>query len=287
MQLSASVTGSSNQQVTWSLSGMGSASSSGMYTAPASVSSPQTVTVTATSAADSSKWACALITVNPAVTIAVSVNPPTGSITAGQALQLSASVTGTANQQVAWSLSGAGSVSASGLYTAPASVASSQTVTVTATSAADSTKSASASIVVAPATTTTATCSAPGQNSWTGCYYQDTSFATLGLTRADPYIQFSWPAGTAIAPGVGPQNFSVQWQGNFTFQYSWYYFYVTDDDTVRLYVDGALVFDSSQSGLPGTNKIPYLASAGSHLVTVDYVHHTGTANIVVAWGLSQ
>jgi hypothetical protein len=39
-----------------------------------------------------------------------------------------------------------GSISAGGVYTAPASIASAQTVTVTATSAADSTKSASASV---------------------------------------------------------------------------------------------------------------------------------------------
>ena len=286
LQLSASVSGTTNQQVTWSLLGAGSVSPSGLYTAPASISAQQTVTVTATSAADFTKSAAASITVNPAVSIAVSVNPSTGSITAGQTLQLSASVSGTTNQQVAWSLLGAGSVSSSGLYTAPASVSAQQTVTVTATSAADFTKSAAASIVVAPATSSAA-CSAPGQNSWTGCYYQDLSFATMGFTRVDPYVQFTWPANTAIAPGVGPQNFSVRWQGNFGFQYSWYYFYVTADDAVRLYVDGGLIFDSTTSGGPGTNRIPYLPSVGSHLVTVEYVHHNGPANINIAWGLAQ
>jgi hypothetical protein len=39
--------------VTWSVSGPGTMNSSGLYTAPASVSSPQTVTVTATSTVDS------------------------------------------------------------------------------------------------------------------------------------------------------------------------------------------------------------------------------------------
>jgi hypothetical protein len=109
----------------------------------------------------------------------------------------------------------------------------------------------------------------------------------MGFTRVDPYVQFTWPANTAIAPGVGPQNFSVRWQGNFGFQYSWYYFYVTADDAVRLYVDGGLIFDSTTSGGPGTNRIPYLPSVGSHLVTVEYVHHNGPANINIAWGLAQ
>ena len=154
LQLSATVSGSTNQLVTWSLSGAGSVSSSGLYTAPAAVSSQQTVTVTATSAADATKSANAVITVNPAVSVAVTVNPPSGSISAGQTLQLSATVSGSTNQLVTWSLSGAGSVSSSGLYTAPASVSSQQTVTVTATSAADATRSANAVITVNPAVST-------------------------------------------------------------------------------------------------------------------------------------
>jgi hypothetical protein len=285
LQLTASVSGSSNQQVAWTLSGAGSVSSSGLYTAPASVSSSQTVTVTATSVADATQSASAVITVNPGVS--VTVTPPSGSITAGQTLQLTASVSGSSNQQVAWTLSGAGSVSSSGLYTAPASVSSSQTVTVTATSVADATKSASASIVVGPATGTGTACGAPANNSWTGCYYQDTSFSTLGFTRVDPYVQFSWPASSAIGNGVGPQNFSVQWHGYFNFQYSWYYFYLTTNDTVRLYVDGGLVFDSTTSSTTGLYKVPYLPSAGSHLVTVQYVHYAGAASISAAWGPSQ
>ena len=73
-QLAASVSGTNNTAVTWSLSpSMGSISSGGVYTAPGSVSSQQSVTVTATSQADSSKSASAKITVNPVAATA----PPT------------------------------------------------------------------------------------------------------------------------------------------------------------------------------------------------------------------
>ena len=58
-QFTASVSGTSNTAVNWSVSGSGcsgaacgTVSSSGLYTAPASVPNPATVTVTATSAAD-------------------------------------------------------------------------------------------------------------------------------------------------------------------------------------------------------------------------------------------
>jgi predicted hotdog family 3-hydroxylacyl-ACP dehydratase len=70
-QFTATVTGSSNTAVTWSASGPGIISASGMYTAPATMSSVQTATITATSAADPTKTATAT------ATIASSLNAPT------------------------------------------------------------------------------------------------------------------------------------------------------------------------------------------------------------------
>ena len=77
--LQATVFNSSNIAVTWSLSGAGCSgptcgtiSSTGLYslyTAPASVPSPATVTVKATSQADTSKWDSATITILPAVVV--------------------------------------------------------------------------------------------------------------------------------------------------------------------------------------------------------------------------
>ena len=76
--------------------------------------------------------------------VAVSLTPGSASLTAGGTQQFTATVTGTSNTAVTWSASG-GSISASGLYTAPATAGA---YTVTATSAADPTKSASATVTV-------------------------------------------------------------------------------------------------------------------------------------------
>ncbi len=76
--------------------------------------------------------------------VAVAVSPVTVSLTTGGTQQFTATVTGTSNMAVTWSASG-GSISSSGLYTAPATAG---TYTVTATSAADITKSASATVTV-------------------------------------------------------------------------------------------------------------------------------------------
>jgi hypothetical protein len=64
-QFSATVIGSSNQNVTWSLSGLGSLTSTGLYTAPSVCnSSPMSATVTATSVASPSSTGTAIVTIS-------------------------------------------------------------------------------------------------------------------------------------------------------------------------------------------------------------------------------
>jgi hypothetical protein len=139
-QFAASVSGSTNTAVTWAASG-GTITSGGLYTAP---SSAGTYSVTATSAADSTKSASATVTVSQPSQVSISVSPNTASVSTGAQKQFTASVSGSTNTAVTWQAS-SGTVSSSGLYTAPSSAG---TYSVTATSAADSTKSASATVTV-------------------------------------------------------------------------------------------------------------------------------------------
>jgi len=88
-------------------------------------------------------------TVSPAISVRVSASAT--SVAAGQQVQFTATVTGTTNTSVTWLVVGGaadGTISASGLYTAPAVVPNPALVTVTATSLADPTKSGSGSITV-------------------------------------------------------------------------------------------------------------------------------------------
>ena len=146
----ATVTGTSNTAVSWSMSpSIGSMSGSGLtafYNSPAMVGGSQTVTVTVTSLADTSKTASATITLVP---VSVSVTPPSVTLTNGQSQQCAAAVSGTANTAVSWSINPlVGSISASGLYTAPSVVSSNQTVAVTAISQADPSKSGTANMIL-------------------------------------------------------------------------------------------------------------------------------------------
>jgi len=94
--------------------------------------------------------------------IAVTISPATATLNGGGTQQFTATVTNTKNMSVTWSASctaggaACGAISAAGLYTAPAVVASSTTVTVTATSAADTTKTATATVTLTPISVTVA-----------------------------------------------------------------------------------------------------------------------------------
>jgi hypothetical protein len=150
-QFTATVTGSSNTAVSWSLTPPVGGISNGLYTAPSVIATAQNVTVTATSLADPTKSAIALIGLTvPPPPISISLGPANTNLTVSQTQQFTATITGSSNMGVSWTLTPPVGTITNGLYTAPATIAVAQNVTVTATSVADSTKSATAVISLTP-----------------------------------------------------------------------------------------------------------------------------------------
>ncbi|MGE5647066.1 MAG: beta strand repeat-containing protein [Acidobacteriota bacterium] len=148
-QFAATVGNTTNPSVTWSINpSVGTVSASGLYTAPSSLMSQQTVTVTATTQADGTKTASAVITLPP---VTLTLSPGAATLYGSQTQQFTATVSNAANTNVTWSLSpNVGSVSGSGLYTAPATIDAQQTIALTATSQADNTKAATSTITLMP-----------------------------------------------------------------------------------------------------------------------------------------
>ncbi len=145
----ATVTGTTNTAVTWSVqetSGCGSVTTAGVYTAPATAA---TCHVVATSVADATRSDSTTVTVTaPPPTVAVAITPPSAAINSCQSATFTATVTGTTNTAVTWSVqegAAGGTVTAAGVYTAPSSAG---TYHVVATSQADATKSAVATVTV-------------------------------------------------------------------------------------------------------------------------------------------
>lgn len=195
-QFAAAVGNTSNTAVTWAVTGgaaNGTITASGLYTAPATPPAGA-VTVTATSAADAAAIGSAQVTVTPAIT--VTVTPATASVNVGMSQQLTAVVNGTSNQNVTWTVVGGGTVSASGLYTAPATVPSGAVI-VTATAQADSAKSGTAAVTVLPAITVTVSPAAPSVNA--GLTQQFTATVANNSNTAVNWAVYGGAANGAIS----------------------------------------------------------------------------------------
>ena len=157
-QFSATVLNTSNMAVTWSISpSVGTINSSGLYTAPSSITSQQTVTVTATSQAEPTVSGSATVTLMPPVS--VSISPTAATLYGGQTQQFSSAVSNTTNPAVTWSVNptSVGTITSAGLYTAPANITTQQSVVITATSQANTSASASATVTLSPPVTVSVT----------------------------------------------------------------------------------------------------------------------------------
>ena len=97
---------------------------------------------------------------------------------------------------------------------------------------------------VVPQGTLTASlsCDSIGSNAFVGCYYNGTDLTNLKGIRTDPSINFNWGSDSPD-PAITSSNFSVKWEGDFSFSTGTYRFTATADDGIRLYVDGALLLD--------------------------------------------
>ena len=151
VEFGAQINIASDQTATWSINpNIGTMSSPGpytaTYTAPASISTQQQVTITATSVADPTKSAAATVTLYPP--LSVSIAPKTATLRASQTQQFTATVLNSTYTGVTWSVipAGVGTITTGGLYTAPSPIAADQSITVKATTNQDPSKSATANV---------------------------------------------------------------------------------------------------------------------------------------------
>jgi hypothetical protein len=142
----ATVSGTTNPGVTWSIdeSSGGSISPEGSYVAPAAEG---TFHVRATSQADPSQSTAATVTVSASAPVGVVIQPEAAGLMFGGSITFKATVTGSMNPAVTWSIQeqAGGAVDQSGRYTAPHTEG---TFNVMATSAADPSKSGVAAVTV-------------------------------------------------------------------------------------------------------------------------------------------
>lgn len=155
----ATVTNAANTAVTWRVNGvdggnatLGAISTSGVYTAPASIPAGGVVTVAAVSSADPQQAGTASVTITGAAGVGVAVSPHRAGLTTGVPQQFTATVTGSSNTSVTWTVDGiaggsaaVGTISAAGLYAPPATAG---VHLVIATSTADASRNGAAAVAI-------------------------------------------------------------------------------------------------------------------------------------------
>lgn len=197
VQFTATVRNTTHTAVTWQVNDVtggnatvGTVSSTGLYTAPTGVPSPDTVTVKAVSQADSTKSASAQVTIIPLITVTVA--PASVTLPAGGTQQFTATVENTSNTAVTWQVNGiqggnstVGTITSAGLYTAPLAPPSGGSVTVTAVSQANPSHSGSATVTIVFSNATL-----------NGQY-------AFNYTALDDVLGVLLAAGTFVADGTG------------------------------------------------------------------------------------
>jgi len=229
--------------------------------------------------------------------VSVSISPTYAVVQLGQPLQFTATVNGTGNTKVTWQVDNAdggdsttGTVSTSGLFTAPSSLPTPAAASVTAVSQADPTKSATAvvTLVTQPASGTTYYVATWGSDSNPGTFSKpwktiqhaadsvsagDTVYVRGGVynklvimkasgSASDGFITFSSYKGEiAIVDGTGLRIPSGQW-GLFTIQ-----------DQSYIVINGFEVRNYKTSSRADTPIGIYIFGAGSNLQIVNnHIH---------------
>jgi hypothetical protein len=229
----ATVTGTSNTAVTWSVNGVaggnatvGTITAQGQYTAPRSLPANAQVTITAASQASAGAAGSATVTLTSDIVVNVSAGSLNVELGAQQQFTATIQSAGNPITAVMWSVSGTGCSGAAcgtidtttGLYTAPQILPSPASVTVRATSQADASKSGTATATVTATFTINAT--GPSQiDNATSSVFQAT---VTPAPNSSPDMSVNWsvaaaPGGACTGAGTGlHQCGTIDALGNFT-----------------------------------------------------------------------
>ena len=123
-----------------------------------------------------------------------------------------------------------------------------------------------------------------------GVYYKNFTHAfdpaeAVALERVDPVINFDW--GTeAPDPAVGGDYFRVVWTGKLLVPFAGdYVFTTTQDDGVRLQIDGQdVINDILNWSTLWSGRGAITLGAGEHDIRLDFIEQVGNARCSLSWG---
>lgn len=212
--------------------------------------------------------------------VSVAVDQTLISLGPSQQSQLTATVTGTANTAVNWTITpaGQGSITAGGLYTAPSTLNPSvQTVTITATSAADASKSASVVAQLGAFQTIRINAGGPSHIDPNLTFWQGDTGANVGtsFSNGTPIPNTSTPylyQSEHFAPGAFSYNYFVP-NGTYTVTLKFAEVFFTSV--------GQRVFNVTLNGTPILSNYDVVQQAGGAFMAVDQTFPVTVNNGVI------
>jgi len=117
-----------------------------------------------------------------------------------------------------------------------------------------------------------------------GTYFDNIDLTNPRLTRFDTVISFDWGSGSPD-PSIGPDTFSVRWEGAIEPLYSELYtLYAMTDDGFRLWIDDQLVIDSWIDQAPTERSgLVNLTAGQRHAIRIEYYENGGGAVARLLW----
>jgi hypothetical protein len=122
-----------------------------------------------------------------------------------------------------------------------------------------------------------------GAGPWAAKYYQNQDLTgSPAITRSDNAINFDWGSGSPGSPMTG-DNFSAEWNGDFSFAGGTYRFTATADDGIRVWIDDNQIINEWHISSVRTYWAELSVPAGVHHVKVRYFENNGLAVAKVSW----
>lgn len=145
--------------------------------------------------------------------------------------------------------------------------------------------------VASPDTSSSCYCTDALMGGALGSFYNNTSLtAPVANSRLDTTLDFNWGSGSPGVTGIGSDNFSVRWTGNFRPSTTGtYYFQTTSDDGVRLTVNGSSLINSwiANNNVTYTSSGVALTANTDYPVVLEYYEGTVSAIIKLQWKISS
>jgi hypothetical protein len=118
---------------------------------------------------------------------------------------------------------------------------------------------------------------------WRGEYYPNRNLGgAAALVRSDPELTFNW-GGASPAEGLPGQDWSARWTRTVELPGGRYRFYLSADDGVRLFIDGAQQINEWHEARTGGYFTDIDLADGAHDLRVEYYQGLGDSFIDLWW----